>query len=340
VCRFSLRGVSPLTGRRLDCYAMEMAAETRTRTLLCVLSFAMACHGSAYPPASVARSIDSSTSPGGRQGPRRQATFDQRVDVGGLELHIHCEGAGVPLVVFDSGLGQGSEAWSRVLRPVASFTRTCVYDRASHGQSDPAHVPHSNRQMARELYALLSNSAEIGPYVLVGHSMGGTNVQLFLEEHGTSVAGMVLVDASPEPPALDRIPAPALADFKRNIAALEGLDLETLLAGFDELRASKRTLGDEPLAILVAGRALQDPNFDNAEAQRLLIERQESQKPLLRLSSNSVLVIAHDSAHHIPDEAPDIVIRAVQAVVQAARTGGRLSESSIQGDVEAPQAGE
>jgi pimeloyl-ACP methyl ester carboxylesterase len=159
---------------------------------------------------------------------------------------MHCDGVGVPLVVFDSGLGQGSEAWRRVWRPVASFTRTCVYDRAGHGQSDPAHVPHSNREMARELYTLLTNSAEVGPYVLVGHSMGGTNVQLFVEEHETSVAGMVLIDASPEPPPLERIPAAALAEFERNIATLEGLDRRTLLAGYDELRASKRTLGAAP----------------------------------------------------------------------------------------------
>ncbi len=155
-----------------------------------------------------------------------------------------------------------------------------------------------------------------------------------------SVAGMVLIDASPEPPPVERIPAAALADFERNIAALEGLDLRTLLAGFDELRASKRTLGDKPLANLVAGRALEDPNFDDAEAQRLLTARQAAQRPLLRLSSNSVLVIAHNSAHHIPDDAPDTVIRAVQAVVEAARTGGRLSESSIQDGVEAQHAGE
>jgi hypothetical protein len=121
-------------------------------TTVGVLGLTMACHGPVHPPANVAR--DPSTGVGRSEGTARRSAFDQRVDVGGLKLHIHCEGAGVPLVVFDSGLGQGAEAWSRVSRHVASFARTCVYDRASHGQSDPAHVPHSNRQMARELYAL------------------------------------------------------------------------------------------------------------------------------------------------------------------------------------------
>jgi pimeloyl-ACP methyl ester carboxylesterase len=204
-----------------------------------------------------------------------------------------------------------------------------VYDRANHGSSDPAAVPHGNRQMARELYALLSNAHETAPYILVGHSMGGTNVQFFLEEHGDSVAGMVLIDASPEPPPFDQIPPAAMVEFETNIARLEGLDVKTMMAGFEELRTSKRTLGNKPLAILVAGKALEDPNLDATKAKQHLAERQKAQKTLLQLSSNSVLLVEENSAHHIPDEAPQTVIRTVEAVVTAVRKNAQLDESSI-----------
>lgn len=100
--------------------------------------------------------------------------------------------------MFDSGLGQGLEAWDRVQPVVARATRACAYDRASRGRSDRARAPHGNRQMARELSVLLERAGERAPYVLVGHSMGGTNVQLFLEEYPSQVSGMVLIDASPE----------------------------------------------------------------------------------------------------------------------------------------------
>lgn len=61
------------------------------------------------------------------------------------------------------------------------------------------------------------------------------------------------------PPPFDEIPAAAMVEFERNIARLEGLDVKTMMAGFEELRESNRSLGDKPLAVLVAGRSPADP---------------------------------------------------------------------------------
>ena len=62
---------------------------------------------------------------------RDDATYPvtgQLVDVGGRKLHIECAGAGAPTVVFESGLGQGSPYWGRIVPAVAATTRTCIYD--------------------------------------------------------------------------------------------------------------------------------------------------------------------------------------------------------------------
>lgn len=248
----------------------------------------------------------------------------ERVDIGGgRALHIQCEGAGRPLVVLDSGLGEGVESWSLVQPHVAAFARVCAYDRAGHGRSEAFQFPHSNRQMARELFALLEKSGESGPFVLVGHSMGGTNVQLFLDEHPASVAGMVLLDSSPEPAPIEKMPPALVADFEQNIKRLEGLDLKTWRGGFEELRVSKRSLGDKPLLILVAGKPQQDPNFTPEQARDFLAARQREQQPLVSLSSNAALVTVPESGHHLPREAPGIVVQAIFAVVDSVRTGAR-----------------
>ena len=252
------------------------------------------------------------------------AARSERVDIGdGLALHLHCEGRGKPTVVLESGLGEGVEAWSRVVPGISEFARVCAYDRAGHGRSDPFRFPHSNRQMARELYALLDKSGEGGPYVLVGHSMGGTNVQLLLEEHPESVAGMVLLDSSPEPAPIEKMPPALVADFEQNIRRLEGLDVKTWLAGFEELRVSKRSLGDRPLLVLVAGKPQQDPNLTPEQRLEFLEARQRAQGSLVALSSNAALVDVPESGHHLPREAPEVVVQAIYAVVDSARTGAR-----------------
>jgi len=51
--------------------------------------------------------------------------------------------------------------------------------------------------MVQELHTLLNHAGIEGPYVLVGHSLGGLNVRLFANQYPEEVVGMVLVDAVP-----------------------------------------------------------------------------------------------------------------------------------------------
>jgi pimeloyl-ACP methyl ester carboxylesterase len=82
---------------------------------------------------------------------------------------------------------------------VAGVTRVCGYDRpdapASH--SDPTPI-RTAQEVVDDLRALLAAAGEPGPYVLVGHSLGGLYVQLFAYRHPDEVAGLVLVDPTPE----------------------------------------------------------------------------------------------------------------------------------------------
>lgn len=305
-------------------------------SLALLVGAASACTRSASEPAARSGTGAAPVSPDeARPSAPPAGVLDRRVDIGGLALHLHCEGTGAPTVVFDSGLGRDGRGWfesaASAGRATARLTRACAYDRAGRGRSDPpAARPHSNRQMARELHALLERAGERGPFVLAGHSMGGTNARFFLEEHPESVAGLVLIDASPDPPPLDRVPPEARAEFERGLAQLEGLDVPTLLAAFDELAASRASLGDKPLAVLVAGRLPDEalaagvPDAARAAAQAELAARHAAQARLTALSTNSQLVVLEHAGHDIPNDAPASLARAVAAVVEAARGGARL----------------
>jgi len=115
---------------------------------------------------------------------------------GGRSLYLYCEGAGAPVVVMDSGLGDDAVNWRRVQDPIAATTRVCVYDRAGYGRSPPGPEPRDTRAETDDLEQLLKAARLPGPYVLVGHSMASFNVRMFAFRHPRDVAGMVLVDPS------------------------------------------------------------------------------------------------------------------------------------------------
>jgi pimeloyl-ACP methyl ester carboxylesterase len=111
------------------------------------------------------------------------------VDVGGYRLHIHCTGSGSPTVVIESGWGDMSASWGWVQPEVAKTSRVCAYDRAGVGWSEPSPHPRTAREFAKELHTLLANATEPGPYVLVGHSLGGYTVRVYAHDYPAEVAG-------------------------------------------------------------------------------------------------------------------------------------------------------
>ncbi len=120
------------------------------------------------------------------------------VDIGGYRLHINCTGTGSPTVILDAGLGGTSLDWSKVQPAVARFTRVCSYDRAGYGWSESGPGPRTSQQIVKELHLLLAHAQIHGPYVLVGHSLGGLNMRLYAYRYPAEVAGMVLLDATSE----------------------------------------------------------------------------------------------------------------------------------------------
>ena len=114
----------------------------------------------------------------------------------GRELHLVCMGQGSPTVVFTAGAGDWSLTWSHVQPAVAQMTRTCAWDRAGFGFSDAGPKPQTVDQSTGDLQAALKAGGIAGPYVLVGHSLGGYESLLFADRERARVAGMVLVDPS------------------------------------------------------------------------------------------------------------------------------------------------
>jgi pimeloyl-ACP methyl ester carboxylesterase len=135
-------------------------------------------------------------------------------DVGGHRLHLNCTGTGSPTVVLQNGLAEISPLWSAITARVAKTTRVCAYDRAGQGWSDDATRPQDGLAVATDLHTLLAGAGENGPYVLAGHSSGGTLAMTYAAQYPAEVAGMVLLDAS-SPHQYTALP-----DFPREYAVM------------------------------------------------------------------------------------------------------------------------
>src|ERR1043165_3367062 len=147
----------------------------------------------------------------------------QLVDVGGYRLHINCTGTGSPTVVIVAGLGDWSTTWGGVVQPeVAKTTRVCTYDRPGFGWSDALPLPQDAAQSAKELHTLLQNANVPGPYVIVGHSLGGFIVRIFAHDYASEVAGVVLIDSM----------NPKQVSESQSHSAAQQLSFQALLARF------------------------------------------------------------------------------------------------------------
>src|SRR5215471_8153286 len=121
----------------------------------------------------------------------------QLVDIGGRHINMHCAGAGKPTVILLSGIFSWSVVWYKTQPVIAQKARVCAFDRASYGFSDPASRPQLISEVVEDLHKALQAGSIPGPYVLVGHSLGGLEARVYAQRWPEDVVGMVLVDTSP-----------------------------------------------------------------------------------------------------------------------------------------------
>jgi pimeloyl-ACP methyl ester carboxylesterase len=181
--------------------------------------------------------------------PTREAYSNPQTlaDVGsGRKTHLICMGQGSPTVVFTTGLGNWSETWRLVQPAIAKTTRACAWDRAGFGFSSPSPEPQDVVHTTGDLERALKAAHIAGPYVLVGHSLGGYESLLFADRHPRDVLGMVLVD--PSVPDQQRVIAegsPVLASlFNRLYSAT----VSSLRSCGEKLQSGAQTLGDKAMA--------------------------------------------------------------------------------------------
>ncbi len=263
-------------------------------------------------------------------------------------MYLECRGTGSPTVVLEAGIRTGGNNWSQdllepetlrrmVLPAVAGFTRVCAYDRpwtvigldhAPHPRrSDPVPMPRTARDMVGDLHLLLQAASIPGPYVLVGHSLGGLIVRLYASIYPDEVGGLVLVDAPQEDseaqlkalltPAqweaverLQQAPLERYPDYER-------VDFDASMAQMRQARVDT-PLRPMPLAVLSRGNS-NDAPFPDWPVDAFEPMWRALQDDLARLVPNARHTIASQAGHNIHQEQPALVSEAIRQVVTGVR---------------------
>ncbi|HEX5239134.1 MAG TPA: alpha/beta hydrolase [Sphingomicrobium sp.] len=116
----------------------------------------------------------------------------------GARLNLYCSGSGSPAVLLDAGHQDWAPAWAVVQPEVAKWTRVCSFDRPGYGFSPPGPAPRTSERIATEFHDALRVLGISGPFVLVGHAYGATNVRTFALLYPGEVQGVVLIDPDEE----------------------------------------------------------------------------------------------------------------------------------------------
>lgn len=156
-----------------------------------------------------------------------QAAPGKLVEVNGYKLHLLTKGESGPPIVMFHGAGDIGLIWNLVLPEVGKFAQAIAVDQAGEGWSEHGHAIHMWQQ-AHDTHTALQNAGIKGPYILVGHSLGGLLTRVYAHMFPDEVAGVVLVDAT-HPDVVLRIYQQGKPAWKRMRETSKGRDIPAVI---------------------------------------------------------------------------------------------------------------
>ena len=235
-------------------------------------------------------------------------------------------------ILLEAGGGMDSGEWNKIAPELAAKTGATIvsYDRAGFGKSDLPETPLDMREEIKWLWQGLEKLELQKDLILVGHSFGGWMIRLFASEHPESVRGMVFVDPFTNElvdllgieyldnhPMAGKIPFDTsqpekLSKYQRALVRMVGEGLSPKM----EVMRKTSLPSDIPVVVITSGRPFL-PKTEEQEAWRLSHER------LTESIEGATLIVAEESGHMVPARQPDLVIEAVENVIQSSRLVNR-----------------
>jgi pimeloyl-ACP methyl ester carboxylesterase len=257
-------------------------------------------------------------------------------------LYLECHGKGAPTVILESGYHNSADPWGRseaavpavgpaVLPALAADHRVCAYDRPGTlrypdppsvtDRSSPVAMPRTAQDVAHDLHALLAAGHVPGPYVLVGHSLGGLFARLYAQTYPDQVRAVVFVDAfgveipnlmGADWPTYRQMLDEPLPQFVGS-PSFEVIDIDKSV----EQVAAAPAFPPVPTVVLTRTEPFAIP-ATVAPEQGAKLERawRDATSDLIALRPQTPHLIATGSDHFIQLHQPDVVVAAVRVAMQ------------------------
>jgi pimeloyl-ACP methyl ester carboxylesterase len=233
---------------------------------------------------------------------------NQRANTTEGQFAYRLEGSGAPMVVFQSGLGDGADAWGIVFPSMAAKTSVIAYDRLGYGASAPPRNARDPCTIASEQRAMLKAINVHGPFVLVGHSFGGLYQYAYAKLYPEDVAALILVDAThPDHWKQMQEDAPAMASAMKGMSFFFGA---TMKSEFSDQAVCMERLDKQPLQAPV--KLLVRSNYSLLERGGFEKMISKLEKEWQTLTGADRIEKIEDSGHYIHKEKPEAVLRAIE----------------------------
>lgn len=235
-------------------------------------------------------------------------------------LRFSLSGEGSPTIVMLSGAGSPLEGWFRLFPDLPRLGTVVTYDRPGVGASARPREPQLGTTVVLQLRALLREIGARPPFLLVGHSFGGLHANLFARVYPEETCGVLFLEATAPDDVLNM--KLYLSSLQRTVAGL--LDRLSPPDPNDEISNELETVAEIaeappfppiPVTVISGGKRL--PRWmASLGAQH---ERERNQEALARLSPLGERVIAQGSAHFPQMSEPQLVLDALQKLVERTR---------------------
>jgi pimeloyl-ACP methyl ester carboxylesterase len=238
-------------------------------------------------------------------------------------LHMMSLGEGEFTVIFESGFGSDLSHWRNVAPQISTKAKVVVYSRAGAGKSEPIKNARTLLESTDELQQLIAKADLKPPFIFVGHSYGAHIVRTFAAKNPKDVAGLVFVE-------------PANEKFFKRLKQLDKEKTESFLKIYEKMVPKKLQAESKILMAIDEKGVLPDfgplPNVPAAiltsmvqEHPQFIIHSPEGKKiwrdlhtELFNQFTNASHIVTNNSGHNIALQEPEIVIEAINNVINKA----------------------